>query len=116
MGNLNATKILLLFFSIVIAVCLATYLILGACNAYYGTPNVYDILFKWVVFSPVILLIIIKIIINSVLGFIASGLAKQEKESRIIWFLFTIIFGLSGIAILYLKIILQKINGKQFDK
>lgn len=112
MDRLNIPKIIILFISIVIAQCLVTYLILGACNAYYGIPKVYDTLFKLIVFSPLIFIIGIKIIINLVLGFIASGLAKKEKESRITWFLFTVLFGLSAIAILYLKVILNKINLK----
>ncbi len=110
MEKLNIWKIILIFICVVIAQTFVAYLVLGGINAYYGIPLPYDSVFNLVITSPTIYILSIKIIFNLFLGFMASALAKKEQKNRFLWFLFTAIFGLSAFAILYLTIILEKIN------
>jgi hypothetical protein len=113
MERLNILKLVLIFVLLVIAQALVTYFILGALNAYYGTPLVFGWLFRSVVFSPIFFYFSIKIIFNIFLAFIVIRIARKENENRFVWFIFTAIFGLSAFAILYLKVILDKINKMQ---
>jgi hypothetical protein len=103
----------LIFICILISQTFVSYLVLGGVNAYYGIPLPYDFVFKIVAFSPLIYIIGIKILFNLFLGFIASRMAKKEGKGRFTWFIFTSFFGLSAIAILYLTVILEKINRPQ---
>jgi hypothetical protein len=111
MKKLNISKIILLYIVIIITQLIFGIIFLGAMHAYLGIPVVW----RLTILSPLICMIGVKIIINLFLGFIASKRAKTEGKKPAVWFFFTLFFGLSAIAILYLETILEKINKLQSD-
>jgi hypothetical protein len=111
MERLNVFKIILIFIGVsIIQILMITFFTYGIFKNYPGFPSMSNLPFKIFIYSPWVYWISVRTIFDLFLGYIASGMAKKENENRFLWFLFTAIFGISGIAILYLKIILKRVN------